>query len=115
MLYPQQDQSSPSVSPSSAKALLNNSIGGNSWRLVGQWIEWDFDVPEDGYYDITLYDKQNFSRGIHVSRRITIDGEVHTVSKGDTLLKQDGVMHGCTCLEDGILIDIFTPMREDFL
>ena len=76
MLYPQQDQSSPSVSPSSAKELLNNSIGGNSWRLVGQWIEWDFDVPEDGYYDITLYDKQNFSRGIHVSRRITIDGEV---------------------------------------
>mgnify|MGYP000925422448 FL=1 len=45
----------------------------------------------------------------------TIDGEVHTVSKGDTLLKQDGVMHGCTCLEDGVLIDIFTPMRKDFL
>ncbi len=28
MLYPKQDQSSPAVSPSSAKALLNNSIGG---------------------------------------------------------------------------------------
>ncbi|MGN1148435.1 MAG: extracellular solute-binding protein [Lachnospiraceae bacterium] len=76
MLYPQQDQSSPSVSPSAAKELLNNSIGGNSWRLVGQWIEWDFDVPESGYYNISLYDKQNFSRGIHVSRRITIDGVV---------------------------------------
>lgn len=45
----------------------------------------------------------------------TIDGEVHTVSAGDTLLKQDGVVHGCTCLEDGILVDIFTPMREDFI
>lgn len=45
----------------------------------------------------------------------TIDGEVHTVSAGDTLLKQDGVMHGCTCLEAGILVDIFTPMREDFV
>ena len=76
MLYPQQDQSSPSVSPSSAKELLNNTIGGNSWRLVGQWIEWDFEVPESGYYNISLYDRQNFSRGIHVSRRITIDGEV---------------------------------------
>ncbi|MCM1154339.1 MAG: extracellular solute-binding protein [Roseburia sp.] len=76
MLYPQQDQSSPSVSPSSSKELLNNSIGGNSWRLVGQWIEWEFDVEEDGYYNISLYDKQNFSRGVHVSRRITIDGEV---------------------------------------
>ncbi len=44
----------------------------------------------------------------------TIDGEVHTVTAGDTLLKQDGVRHGCTCLEDGILLDIFSPMREDF-
>ncbi len=76
MLYPTQDQSSPSVSPSSPKELLNNSIGGNSWRLVGQWIEWDFEVPLSGYYYISLYDRQNFSRGIHVSRRITIDGAV---------------------------------------
>ena len=45
----------------------------------------------------------------------TIDGEVHTVTAGDTLLKQDGVRHGCTCLEDGILLDIFSPMREDFI
>ena len=45
----------------------------------------------------------------------TIDGEVHTVKAGDTLLKQDGVIHGCVCVEDGILVDIFTPMREDFI
>lgn len=76
MLYPTQDQSSPSVSPSSAKELLNNTIGGNSWRLVGQWIEWNFDIPQSGYYNISLYDCQNFVRGIYVSRRITIDGEV---------------------------------------
>ena len=76
MLYPTQDQSSPSVSPSSAKELLNNTIGGNSWRLGGQWIEWDFDIPQSGYYNISLYDCQNFVRGIYVSRRITIDGEV---------------------------------------
>lgn len=76
MLYPVQDQSSPSVSPSSPKALLNNSVGGNSWRLVGQWIEWEFDVPETGFYNISLYDRQSFSRGIHVSRRISIDGSV---------------------------------------
>ena len=45
----------------------------------------------------------------------TIDGETRTVRAGDTLLKEDGVIHGCTCLEPGILLDIFTPMREDFL
>lgn len=76
MLYPIQDQSSPAVSPSSAKELLNNTIGGNSWRLVGQWIEWEFDVAESGYYNISLYDCQNYVRGIYVSRRISIDGAV---------------------------------------
>ncbi len=76
MLYPQQDQGSCEVSPASPKVLLNNTIGGNSWRLVGQWVEWEFKVPEDGYYQIALRDKQNFSRGVEVSRRITIDGEV---------------------------------------
>lgn len=76
MLYPIQDQSSPSVSPASAKELLNNTVGGNSWRLVGQWIEWDFDVPDTGYYNISLYDCQNYVRGVYVSRRIMIDGEV---------------------------------------
>lgn len=45
----------------------------------------------------------------------TIDGETRTVRKGDTLLKQNGVVHGCTCLEEGVLVDIFTPMREDFV
>lgn len=74
MLYAKQDQSSPAVYPSSAKELLNNTIGGESWRLNGQWIEWEFDVPEDGYYHIALVDKQNFVKGIYVSRRITIDG-----------------------------------------
>lgn len=76
MLYPQQDQASAEVSPSSPKELLNNTIGGNSWRLVGQWIEWSFSVPETGLYEISLRDKQNFSRGVEVSRRITIDGTV---------------------------------------
>ena len=76
MLYPMQDQSTASISPSSAKELLNNTIGGNSWRLCGQWIEWDFDAPQTGYYNISMVDCQNFTRGIYVSRRISIDGVV---------------------------------------
>lgn len=73
MLYPQQDQSSPAVYPSSTKELLNNTIGGNSWRLTGQWMEWDFEVDESGYYNIGAYLKQNFQKGIYVSRKIFID------------------------------------------
>lgn len=44
-----------------------------------------------------------------------IDGEKHMVRAGDTLLKTDGVVHGCVCREKGVLLDIFTPAREDFV
>jgi len=47
--------------------------------------------------------------------RFTIGEEVKEVSKGDTLCKQNGIIHGCVCLEKGVLIDTFNPMREDFL
>ena len=76
MLYPVQDQSSAAVYPASTRYLLNNAIGGNSWKNAGQWIEWEFEVPEDGYYAISLYDKQNFVRGINCYRKIYIDGVV---------------------------------------
>ena len=76
MLYPTQDQSSAAVYPASARYLLNNTIGGNAWKSAGQWIEWKFTAAEEGDYAISLYDKQNFVRGIDIYRKIYIDGKV---------------------------------------
>ena len=45
----------------------------------------------------------------------TIDGVKKTVTAGDTMLKRNEVEHGCVCLEAGILLDIFTPYRKDFV
>ena len=45
----------------------------------------------------------------------TIGEEKRIVNPGDSLLKKDGIEHGCVCLKEGILLDIFTPMREDFV
>ena len=76
MLYPVQDQSSAAVYPASTRYLLNNAIGGNSWKNAGQWIEWSFEAPEDGYYAISLYGKQNFVRGVNCYRKVYVDGAV---------------------------------------
>ena len=47
--------------------------------------------------------------------RFTIGAEVREVGPGDTLLKENGVVHGCLCLESGVMLDFFSPMREDFI
>ena len=47
--------------------------------------------------------------------RFTIGDEVKEVSRGDSLCVAGGVKHGVTCLEKGIVLDFFNPMREDFV
>ena len=49
------------------------------------------------------------------SFEFTIDGVKKIVNAGDTMLKMNGVEHGCVCLEAGKLLDIFNPAREDFV
>ena len=44
-----------------------------------------------------------------------IDGVRRVIKPGDALLKRNDIEHGCVCLEDGILLDIFTPMRQEFV
>lgn len=45
----------------------------------------------------------------------TIDGETKVVKAGDSVLMPSNAEHGVTCLEEGILVDVFNPKREDFL
>lgn len=44
-----------------------------------------------------------------------IEDEKFLVTQGDTMLKQNDIIHGCTCLEEGKLLDFFTPMRKEFV
>lgn len=45
----------------------------------------------------------------------TIGEEKLVLRAGDSFYVPPEVFHGCVVLEGGIIIDIFTPQREDFL
>ena len=75
-LYAKYDRSSPTTVPNSVTHTVLNYVGGETWRSNGQWIEWDFEVPDDGYYNIIIKARQNYSRGSVSNRKIYIDGEV---------------------------------------
>ncbi|MEL7151967.1 MAG: cupin domain-containing protein [Pseudomonadota bacterium] len=45
----------------------------------------------------------------------TVDGVTMVVSAGDSLVIPSNAVHGCVCIENGKLIDSFTPRRDDFL
>ena len=47
--------------------------------------------------------------------RYTVEDESAELLPGDSIVVPGGLMHGTECLEAGALLDIFTPMREDFV
>ena len=75
-LYAKYDRSSPTTYPNSVTHTVLNYVGGETWRSSSQWIEWDVEIPEDGYYNICVKARQNYSRGSVSNRKILVDGEV---------------------------------------
>jgi len=45
----------------------------------------------------------------------TVNGEKSVIDAGDGVYIAPNLVHGALCLEAGILIDVFSPVREDFL
>lgn len=46
---------------------------------------------------------------------MTIGDEKRIIQQGDGYYVPPHVLHGCVCKEPGVLIDVFSPHREDFI
>jgi quercetin dioxygenase-like cupin family protein len=65
------------------------------------------------------YEHDHFhSQGTFVASgkfKITIDGKSEILETGDGFFVPPNAKHGAECLEEGMLVDVFSPVREDFL
>jgi quercetin dioxygenase-like cupin family protein len=49
------------------------------------------------------------------SFEVTIDGEKKILKQGDCFFVAPDLVHGVIALEEGVLVDVFTPARRDFM
>jgi quercetin dioxygenase-like cupin family protein len=47
--------------------------------------------------------------------RVTAAGKTFDVCGGDTFLVRGGIEHGASAIEESLVIDVFTPCREDYI
>ena len=47
--------------------------------------------------------------------RLAIDGQTHDVTPGDSWSIPPDAEHGAQILEDSVAIEVFSPVREDYL
>ena len=75
-LYPLYDSSSMSTSPYRDGKVTLNMIGGWSFSSPNQFLSWEFEVPEDGLYNIGIKYRQSMVRGMISTRTVYIDNEL---------------------------------------
>jgi quercetin dioxygenase-like cupin family protein len=46
---------------------------------------------------------------------VNIDGKIETLESGDAFIAPSNTEHELKCLEGGVIIDSFSPLRKDFL
>lgn len=99
----------------------------NPWEKVGEGLSRQI----TGYDANIMMVKVNFEKGAigtqHMHHHaqtsyvvkgvfdVTIDGETTRLRAGDAFYVKPNLLHGAICLEEGVLIDVFSPLREDFL
>ncbi len=98
-----------------------------AWEAAGEGIERKI----MGYQPHLMLVKVHFKKGAigykhtHAHEQVSyvlsgqfeveVNGKKEILKAGDAFVIPAQVEHGAVCLEEGILIDTFSPMREDFL
>lgn len=75
-LVPSADRTGPATVPSHPTQLRLNVLSSSSYKMPGQTVTWEVEVPETGVYALGIRYQQADQQGLIVSRRVLIDGEV---------------------------------------
>ncbi|MCS7460824.1 cupin domain-containing protein [Paenibacillus doosanensis] len=76
-------------------------------------MEVHFEANAEGYQH--SHPHEQFSYCLKGKLAFTVDGETKVISQGETIYIPSGARHGCKALEASVLLDTFTPVREDLV
>lgn len=118
------------------KEIMEDAFKASKEFLFGKEVAWEQVDPKIrrqilGFDDKIMLVKVDFLEGgvgqmhEHHHSQVTyvesgkfemkIGDATHMIGAGDSYYVPPHVMHGCVCKEAGVLIDVFSPHREDFL
>ena len=75
-IVPSTDTTSVATTPNHISEERLNVIGGTKWQAQGEWLAYNLNIQEDGWYKIAVRYRNNVYPGTYSNRRVYIDGEI---------------------------------------
>jgi quercetin dioxygenase-like cupin family protein len=96
-----------------------NDLGGGLRRKIlasgGKLMMVEVYFDKGGVGAMHSHPHEQVSYIVNGAFEFNIEGKKDVVKAGDTVYIGSNVPHGVVALEDSLIVDIFTPQREDFL
>lgn len=98
-----------------------------AWETVGEGVRRKVMTYNDKLMLVKVYFQKGAIGALHHHPHLqisyvaggvfetTIAGAVKILRGGDVFFVPENAVHGVVCLEEGLLIDVFSPMRADFI
>ncbi|MEL7536601.1 MAG: cupin domain-containing protein [Pseudomonadota bacterium] len=85
-------------------------LGYNDSLMVARVV---FEAGAEGYVHAHPHSQVSYVESGEFD--VFIDGERKRLGPGDSFCVQPNLDHGAVCRKAGVLLDVFSPAREDFL
>ncbi|MDC0403854.1 cupin domain-containing protein [Porticoccaceae bacterium] len=92
--------------------------GGISRQMLGfndniMMVKVIFSTGSEGYLHHHVHSQVTYVESGEFE--VTVGDETRTMVAGDSYYMAPNVEHGAVCKKAGVLLDVFSPLREDFL
>ena len=92
------------------KGITRQILGfNNQIMMVKVW----FETGSEGYVHSHFHSQVTYIESGEFE--VTVGEETRTLVAGDCFFMEPNANHGALCKKAGVLIDVFSPVREDFL
>lgn len=92
------------------KGITRQMLGYNEQiMMVRVW----FETGAQGYIHSHVHSQVTYVESGEFE--VTVGSETKTLVAGDCFFMEPHAEHGAICKQAGVLIDVFSPLREDFL
>lgn len=75
----------------------------------------EFRLQKDASLPLHSHPHEQIGYLVSGNIRLTIGSEIHDVLPGDSWCIPGKVLHGAVIIEDSVAVEVFSPVREDYL